>query len=102
MPTLAKITAAMAEREVYLPDKRVKLDFGDDGVILLDGVARQVSTMDGDADTTLKLTLENFVAMAEGRLSGTMAFMQGKLKISGDMATAMQFQSVTSKMRADR
>jgi putative sterol carrier protein len=37
--------------------------------------------------------------MADGTLNGTMAFMQGKLKVEGDMSAAMQLQSVTSKIR---
>lgn len=99
MPSLATITAAMAERQAFLPGKRVKLDFGGDGLIILDGVANEASNVDGSADATIGISLDNFLAMAEGRLSGAMAYMQGKLKISGDMATAMQFQSVTSKLR---
>jgi putative sterol carrier protein len=96
---LATITAGMAERQAFLPGKRVKLDFGEDGLIMLDGVAGEASNVDGPADATIGISLDNFLAMAEGRLSGAMAYMQGKLKISGDMATAMQFQSVTSKLR---
>jgi putative sterol carrier protein len=85
---------------VTVPGKKVKFDFGEDGKIFLDGVANTVSKDDGPADTTLKLKLEDFLAMAEGRLDPTAAFMQGKLRIDGDMGVAMQLQGVMAKLRS--
>jgi len=99
MADIADVTAALDDRRAFLPGKRVKLDFGEAGIILLDGITEQVSNVDGPADATIRISIDNFVAMAQGRLSGAVAFMQGKLKVSGDMTTAMQFQSVTAKLR---
>lgn len=79
--------------------KKVKFDFGDDGKIFLDGVGNAVSKDDAAADTTLKLKLSDFIDMAEGKLDPTSAFMQGKLRIDGDMGVAMQLQSVMAKLR---
>jgi len=75
--------------------KKVKFDFGDAGKIFLDGVANKVSA----ADTTIKVKLEDFIDMAGGKLDPTAAFMQGKLKVEGDMGVAMQLQSVMAKLR---
>ena len=49
---------------------------------------------DKDADCTLSMSLETFEQMRSGEVDGTSAFMQGKLKVSGDMSIAMKLQSV--------
>jgi len=68
-------------------DKSVKFDTGGDGVILVNG--KSISTTDGPADCTISLSLEDLVALLSGDLSPTMAFMTGKIKVSGDMTIAM-------------
>ena len=94
----------MAERlngaSAWLPGKRVKLDFGGDGVVLLDGVGQQVSEQDGPADTTIKVAWSDWQDMADGKLDGMTAFMQGKLAVEGDMSNAMQLQGVLAKLRS--
>ena len=74
----------------------VKWDFGDGTYLLLDAsqVPNMISNDDGDADCTLKISIENFTAMIAGELDGTSAFMTGKLKIEGDMGIAMKLQGV--------
>ena len=68
-------------------DRSVKFDTGPDGVLLIDGTT--VSTTDGPADCTIKLSLDDLESMIAGELNPTMAFMSGKLKIEGDMSVAM-------------
>ena len=97
--TNQELVARMQEGQAWVPGKRVKLDFGDQGVILLDGAASQVSEEDGAADTTIKVAWEDWQAMAAGQLDGMTAFMTGKLKIEGDMSNAMQLQGVLAKLR---
>ena len=94
-----ELVGRMQEGQAWIPGKRVKLDFGGDGVILLDGAASQVSEEDGDADTTIKVSWEDWQSMAAGQLDGMMAFMTGKLRIEGDMSNAMQLQGVLAKLR---
>jgi putative sterol carrier protein len=98
--TKQELVARMQEGQAWIPGKRVKLDFGEQGVILLDGAANQVSEEDGAADTTIKVTWDDWQAMAAGQLDGMTAFMTGKLKIEGDMSNAMQLQGVLSKLRS--
>jgi putative sterol carrier protein len=98
--TKQELVARMQEGQAWIPGKRVKLDFGDQGVILLDGAANQVSEEDGAADTTIKVAWEDWQAMAAGQLDGMTAFMTGKLKIEGDMSNAMQLQGVLAKLRS--
>lgn len=68
-------------------DRSVKFDCGADGVVLIDGGS--VSTTDGPADCTIALSRDDLEAMIAGDLSPTAAFMQGKLKVDGDMSVAM-------------
>jgi putative sterol carrier protein len=98
--TKQELVARMQEGQAWIPGKRVKLDFGDQGVILLDGAASQVSEEDGAADTTIKVAWDDWQAMAAGQLDGMTAFMTGKLKIEGDMSNAMQLQGVLAKLRS--
>jgi len=98
--TYDEILNRFTSASVTVPGKKVKFDFGDSGKIFLDGVASKVSTDDAAADTTIKVKLEDFVAMAQGQLDPTAAFMQGKLRVEGDMGVAMQLQSVMAKLRS--
>jgi putative sterol carrier protein len=99
MPTVQEVTKTMSDNAAVVPGKRVRLDFGDEGSIFLDGIANTVTNGEGAADTTVKVSFADFLAMADGSLDGTMAFMQGKLKIEGDMSAAMQLQQVTAKIK---
>src|SRR6266513_3375194 len=51
----------------------------------------------GDAESpTLTVTMDakDYVKMSLGQMDGTAAFMQGKLKIKGDMGLAIKMQSL--------
>lgn len=97
--TKSELAAKMEENQAWLPGKRVKLDFGDQGTVMLDGVANAVTEDDGNADTTLKVSWDDWQQMAAGQLDGMTAFMQGKLKVEGDMSNAMQLQGVLAKLK---
>ena len=97
--TKTELAAKMQEAGAVLPGKTVKLDFGDNGTIMLDGVGNTVTEDDGAADTTIKITWDDWQAMADGQLDGMTAFMTGKLKVEGDMSNAMQLQGVLSKLK---
>jgi len=97
--TKTELATKMNDVGAVLPGKTVKLDFGDQGTIMLDGVGNTVSEDDGTADTTIKITWDDWQAMADGQLDGMTAFMTGKLKVEGDMSNAMQLQGVLSKLK---
>ena len=97
--TFEEIFGRFSSASATVAGKKVTFDFGDAGKIFLDGIGNSVSQEDAAADTTIKVKLEDFVSMAEGKLDPTAAFMQGKLKVEGDMGVAMQLQSVMAKLR---
>ena len=47
-----------------------------------------------EPNVTITMAAKDFVDLVEGRLNGQMAFMQGKLKLKGDMSLALKLQQV--------
>jgi putative sterol carrier protein len=72
-------------------DRSVKFDLGGE-VLRIDGAS--VSTEDGAADCTITMSKDDFEALVSGDLNPTAAFMQGKLKVDGDMSVAMQLSQL--------
>lgn len=91
--SIADVAEKMRSRvESSGSDRSVKFDTGADGVIVIDGTT--ISTTDAPADCTISLSLEDLEALLAGELSPTAAFMQGKLKVEGDMSIAMALSQV--------
>jgi len=72
-------------------DRSVKFDLKGE-VLLIDGA--NVSTEDGPADCTITMSKDDFEALVSGDLNPTAAFMQGKLKVDGDMSVAMKLSQL--------
>ena len=72
--------------------KTVKIDLGDAGKVFIDGASspNTVSNDDNAADATVSISWDDFISLSEGKLDPMMAFMQGKLKIAGDMMIAQK------------
>jgi putative sterol carrier protein len=80
----------------------LKFDFGTDGSVLIDGKATPNTVTDGEgksADCTISVSMETFEKMVKGELDGTSAFMQGKLRVAGDMGLAMKLGPILQKAR---
>ena len=97
--TKQELVERMQQGHAWVPGKRVKIDFGSEGTIMLDGAAQHVTEDDGTADTTIKIGWDDWQQLAAGQLDGMTAFMMGKLKVEGDMSNAMQLQGVLAKLK---
>ncbi len=98
--TLDEFTAKLSKANAVIPGKRLRIDYGEQGSILLDGVANTVSGgADGEADTTIAINWDDWLALASGTLDPMAAFMQGKLRIQGDMGLAMQVQTLFARLK---
>jgi putative sterol carrier protein len=95
------MVAKLHEKQGWVAGKRIKLDFGADGLVLLDGIAEKVSQEDGPADTTITVTWDDLMALGRGELDPLSALMKGQLRIDGDMSNALQLQGVIEKLQSE-
>lgn len=65
-----------------------------EGAIMLDNSGARAG--DEAADVTLSADAETFQGILSGDVNPTMAFMQGKLSVDGDMGLAMQLGAALS------
>ena len=72
------------------------LDFGDDGVVFIDGTVSPavVSTERHEAETVLTLSVELFGRMLTGESSATLAYVTGELRIAGSIGVALKLNSM--------
>lgn len=77
----------------------LKFDFEGKGHIFVDGKSspNTVSNEDKPADCTITVSTDTFKKMVARELDGTTAFMQGKLKVAGDMSVAMKLGPILAK-----
>jgi putative sterol carrier protein len=75
---------------------RVKFEFDEGGVLLIDGTVTPptLSETDGEADCTLRLSLDNMEKLMTGSLNPTLAYSLGKLKIDGSLGVALKLSSM--------
>ena len=69
-----------------------KFEIETEGSIVIS--VRSVYASDDPADVTFTVSVEIFEEIFNGELEPTAAFMTGKLKIDGDMGTAMRLANV--------
>jgi sterol carrier protein 2 len=74
---------------------------GDDGGKWFADLTRSegpyIEQKDGEAKCTITVPKsEDWVAIASGKMNPTSAFMQGKIKVKGDMSMAMKLQTLLS------
>jgi putative sterol carrier protein len=71
----------------------LKFDLGGDGCLFIDGAGAEnvvTANKNDPANCTITMKAPDFEDLIQGRLNGTAAFMQGKMKVDGDMGLAMK------------
>lgn len=92
MSTVVEEAVAALSEKVSGFDGSIKFVIKDEGSIMID--ADGVRAGDEEADCTLSANADTFQGILSGDVNPTAAFMTGKLKLDGDMGTAMKFGSI--------
>jgi putative sterol carrier protein len=95
--SVADIEAALTPRLAAFSelDATLKVDFGSD-TIFIDGTQTPATLTheDKDANCTIAISAENMAALLHGTLDPTMAYMTGKLKVTGNTGIAMKLAHI--------
>lgn len=78
---------------------KLKFDYGNLGVVVIDGrkMPNEVHNRDEDADCTVKLDPHLHLRMLHMEIDQTTAFRQGKMRISGDVSIALRLGPIVLK-----
>ena len=63
-------------------------------VVVSDGTMQIADGPAAAPSTTIKMASGDYVDMVNGKLSGPMAFMKGKLKVAGNVMLAQKMQNI--------
>jgi putative sterol carrier protein len=91
------IDSAVEQLNAKLPDgieTCVKFVVEDEGTIVVDETGARAT--DTPAEATLRADADTFRQILDGELDPTAAFMQGRLKVEGDMSAAMKLGAALS------
>jgi putative sterol carrier protein len=95
--TLDEVTRAIREKAERNPALGYKVLFElDDGVVFWDGTGPSpvVGNEAGEADTTIGISLDDLGKLSRGELNPTLAYMTGRLRVSGSMGVALKISSM--------
>ncbi|HLJ64036.1 MAG TPA: SCP2 sterol-binding domain-containing protein [Stellaceae bacterium] len=96
--SLASLTDTLRQRILLAPSlgHTAMFDLGGDGVIFWDGrlAPPRVDNEKRDAESTIHINLADLEQMVQGKLSPTMAYMTGKLKVDGALGVAMKLSQL--------
>ncbi len=100
---IVQVFDLMPER--FLPDQAGDMDTviqmdlsGDDGgqwtLLVKDGTLSITAGTHADADMTMSMQASDWLDIANGEANSMALFMQGKIRVNGDMGIAMKMQTM--------
>ena len=93
MSVIDQAVAALSDKIGGGFDGSAKFEIEGEGAIIVDGAGVRVAEDGDEADVTMTADADTFQEILAGDLNPTAAFMSGKLKLDGDMGTAMKLGS---------
>jgi putative sterol carrier protein len=77
-------------------DATIKFNFGDEGVIYIDGKSKPnaVTNENRDSQIVISFTPETLTRILDKQLNPKVALMTGKMKLRGDLRIAMRLDKV--------
>ncbi|MBF9059958.1 sterol carrier family protein [Rhodobacterales bacterium HKCCSP123] len=94
MSVIDQAVTALSEKLSGGFDGSVKFVIEGEGAVMVDGGGVRAADDADDADVTMTADADTFQDILAGALNPASAFMSGKLKLDGDMGTAMRLGSV--------
>lgn len=93
---LSLIVSEMAKKAAAVAPigNTLKFNMGGEFIYIDGNNGNAVTSEDKDADCTISVDKDDFLALTSGELNPMMAFMGGKIKVDGDMSVAMKLQSL--------
>jgi putative sterol carrier protein len=88
----------LRRHDVWLAGKKVKLDFRDEGIVTVDGVHGRITEDDEPADTVIVISWPDWLALSQGDLDPMRAYMSGRLRVEGDLSSAMELGSLFKQL----
>lgn len=70
---------------------------GDWAVVIANRTCTVIEGKVNKPDVTIAMVADDYVKMASGELNPVVAFMQGKIKLQGDMSLAMRIQEIFTR-----
>ncbi|MGR3617900.1 MAG: SCP2 sterol-binding domain-containing protein [Roseovarius sp.] len=87
---ITEAVAALREKIDGEFDGSAKFEIEGEGSVVVDGAGVREGSDGDETDVTLTADADTFREILSGELNPTSAFMGGRLKLDGDMGTAMR------------
>ena len=93
---LSLIVSEMAKKAAAVAPigNTLKFNMGGEFIYIDGNNGNAVTAEDKDADCTISVEKDDFIALTTGDLNPMMAFMGGKIKVDGDVGVAMKLQNL--------